>query len=58
MTGVGPVAVRCPRVRDRGGEGAKRIRFFSAILPRSWFRLRPMPQESSTSAAGVSSIRT
>jgi len=34
MTGVGPVAVRCPRVRDRVGQGAERIRFWSAILPR------------------------
>jgi len=33
MTGVGPVAVRCPRVRDRVGEGAERIRFSSTILP-------------------------
>jgi putative transposase len=33
MTGIGPVAVRCPRVRDRGGEGSDRIRFSSAILP-------------------------
>ncbi len=33
MTGVGPVAVRCPRVRDRVGQGADRIRFSSAILP-------------------------
>jgi transposase-like protein len=33
MTGVGPVAVRCPRVRDRAGEGPERIRFSSAILP-------------------------
>ena len=33
MTGVGPVAVRCPRVRDRVGQGAERIRFSSAILP-------------------------
>jgi transposase-like protein len=32
MTGIGPVAVRCPRVRDRGGEGCDRIRFSSAIL--------------------------
>ena len=30
QTGIGPVAVRCPRVRDRGGAG---IRFISAILP-------------------------
>jgi len=34
MTGIGPVAVRCPRVRDRIGEGSERIRFSSAILPR------------------------
>ena len=33
MTGIGPVAVRCPRVRDRVGEGLERIRFSSAILP-------------------------
>ena len=33
MTGIGPVAVRCPRVRDRVSEGAERIRFSSAILP-------------------------
>ena len=33
VTGIGPVAVRCPRVRDRGGEGSARIRFSSAILP-------------------------
>jgi putative transposase len=33
MTGIGPVAVRCPRVRDRGGEGRERIRFSSTILP-------------------------
>jgi hypothetical protein len=25
--------VRCPRVRDRAGEGGERIRFSSAILP-------------------------
>jgi putative transposase len=33
MTGIGAVAVRCPRVRDRVGEGAERIRFLSTILP-------------------------
>ncbi len=33
MTGIGPVAVRCPRVRDRVSEGSERIRFSSAILP-------------------------
>ena len=31
MTGIGPVAVRCPRVRVR--ENGERIRFSSAILP-------------------------
>ena len=33
LTGIGPVTVRCPRVRDRVGEGAERNRFSSAILP-------------------------
>ena len=33
MTGIGPVPVRCPRVRDRVGQGDERIRFSSAILP-------------------------
>ena len=33
MTGIGPVAVRCPRVRDRVGEGCEQVRFSSAILP-------------------------
>ena len=33
ITGIGPIAVRCPRVRDRAGQGSDRIRFSSAILP-------------------------
>ena len=33
LTGIGPVAVRCPRVRDRVEQGSERIRFSSAILP-------------------------
>ena len=33
MTGIGPVAVRAPRVRDHTGQGAERIRFSSALLP-------------------------
>lgn len=35
MTGIGPVAVRQPRVRDRGAtaDGSDRIRFSPAILP-------------------------
>ena len=34
MTGIGPVTVRCPRVRDRVGQAAESLRFWSAILPR------------------------
>ena len=34
QTGIGPVAVRCPRVRDRGAdETGPRVRFTSRILP-------------------------
>jgi transposase-like protein len=33
QTGIGPVAVRQPRVRDRGATGTERIRFTSAIVP-------------------------
>ena len=33
MTGIGPVAVRQPRVRDREAAGGERIRFSSTILP-------------------------
>ena len=34
LTGIGPVGVRQPRVRDRGaGDDAGRIRFTPAILP-------------------------
>ena len=33
QTGIGPVEVHQPRVRDRGASGAGRIRFSSAILP-------------------------
>src|ERR1039457_313802 len=33
MTGIGAVAVRCPRVCDRAVNGGERIRFSSAILP-------------------------
>ena len=39
LTGVGPVSVRRPKVRDRGSVGGERIRFTSAILPR--FARRP-----------------
>jgi transposase-like protein len=38
QTGIGPVAVRRAKLRDRGaGEGGERIRFASTILPR-WAR--------------------
>ena len=38
QTGIGPVEVQRPKLRDRGaGDGGKRIRFTSAILPR-WAR--------------------
>ena len=33
MTGIGPVAVRQPRVRDRGATEGERIRFSPTILP-------------------------
>ena len=33
QTGIGPVEVARPKVRDRGASGADRIRFSSAILP-------------------------
>jgi putative transposase len=33
QTGIGPVEVRRPKVRDRGTEGDEPIRFTSAILP-------------------------
>jgi putative transposase len=33
VTGIGPVGVRAPRVRDRAGQDGERIRFSSAILP-------------------------
>jgi putative transposase len=33
QTGVGPIEVRRPRVRDRGGEGLEPIRFTSEVLP-------------------------
>ena len=33
MTGIGPVAVRQPRVRDREAAGGGRIRFSPSILP-------------------------
>ena len=44
MTGIGPVGVRQPRVRYRGAaDGAARIRFTPAILPRYARRSRSTP---------------
>ncbi len=40
QTGIGPVEVRRPRVRDRGAGDAPRIRFTSAILPAYLRRAR------------------
>ena len=34
MTGIGPVAVRQPRVRDRASGDGERIRYSPAIVPR------------------------
>jgi putative transposase len=40
QTGIGPLEVRRPRVRDRGAGDAPRIRFTSAILPAYLRRAR------------------
>ena len=42
LTGIGPVSVRRPKVRDRGSVGGERIRFTSAILPRFARRSRSL----------------
>ena len=42
MTGIGPVEVRVPRVRDRLGNAVDRIRFSSAILPPYARRLKSL----------------
>ena len=34
QTGIGSVAVKVPRVSDRGGEDGERIRFSSNVLPK------------------------
>ena len=50
QTGIGPVEVRRVKLRDRGvGDGAERIRFTSAILPR-WAR---RSREPGCAAAGA-----
>ena len=40
QTGIGPIEVRRPRVRDRGARDAARIRFTSAVLPAYLRRTR------------------
>jgi transposase-like protein len=42
MTGIGAVAVRQPRVRDRARDAAERIRFTPTILPRYARRTRSL----------------
>ena len=42
LTGVGPVAVRRPKVRDRVGSGEERIQFSSRLLPRFVRRTRSL----------------
>jgi putative transposase len=45
QTGIGPVRVRRPKVRDRGGaEGGEPIRFTSAILPAYLRRTRNLEE--------------
>ncbi len=45
QTGIGPVAVRCPRVRDRGaGAAGAKIHFSSAILPPYLRRTRSIEE--------------
>jgi len=43
MTGIGPVAVRCRRMRDRVGEGSERIRFSLPYARRSKSLEVPIP---------------
>lgn len=44
QTGIGPVPVRAPRIRDRQGCGPERVAFTSAILPPYLRRTRSMEQ--------------
>jgi putative transposase len=43
VTGIGPVAVRCRRMRDRVGEGSERIRFSLPYARRSKSLEVPIP---------------
>ena len=42
LTGIGPVTVRRPKVRDRVGTGEDRLRFSSRLLPRFARRTRSL----------------
>ena len=42
VTGIGPVPMRRPKVRDRGASGEDPIRFCSSILPRFARRTRSL----------------
>ena len=53
QTGIGPVKVRQPRLRDRGGSDGERIRFSSSILPP----IRPPDKELGRPFAGALSAR-
>lgn len=44
QTGIGPVPVKAPRVRDRHHEATKRIRFSSSILPPYLRKTKSMEQ--------------
>jgi len=58
MTGIGPVAVRAPRIRDRVGTGEERIAFSSAILPSPQPPLLPcLPRDSSLTRAARKASR-
>lgn len=44
QTGIGPVPVRVPRLRDRGGEDGEAIRYQSSLLPPYLRRTRSVEQ--------------
>jgi transposase-like protein len=44
QTGIGPVSVKAPRIRDRQHDAAKRVRFRSSILPPYLRKTRSMEQ--------------
>jgi transposase-like protein len=44
QTGIGPVPVKAPRIRDRQGRGSERITFTSAILPPYLRKTRSIEQ--------------